>query len=278
MGKTIRGAHADLRSVRAPASIRTLNIKGSRIESLDGTERFEGLDAILFWKARTDDLRPLVGLAPQLKTLRINDPVTTADFDSIFALSDLEELWINVFDAADAHRAAMGAFERLPRLKSLWLLSPEDFGIDLAASWIPQLRELERVFLDKLGIREEDTEAVCRAGPKLGLLRFRERSPAQTQRLTDALAPGVVELWEPSEPSHGVIFEINGRFSVTFGFPRAKTSLDQEIAAERLLKGKWSDLAPALEMDAGGDEVMFTTDRREVLEDLVQRATATKVV
>jgi hypothetical protein len=45
-----------------------------------------------------------------------------------------------------------------------------------------------------------------------------------------------------------------------------------------VLKGKWSDLAPALEMDAGGDEVMFTSDSRDVLEDLVQRATAAKVV
>jgi hypothetical protein len=264
--------------VRAPASIRTLHIKGSRIESLGGVERFEGLGAIQFWKARTDDLRPLLGLAPQMKTVRIYDPVTTADFDSIFELSELEELWINVFDAADARRAAMGAFNRLPRLKSLWLLSPEDFGIDLAAAWIPQLCDLERVFLDKLGIRREDTDAVCRAGPKLGLLRFKERSPAQTQRLTEALAPGVVDASEPPEPSHGVIFEINGRFSVTVGFPRAKTGLDQEIAAERLLNGKWSDLAPVLEMDAGGDEVMFTSDRREVLEDLVHRATAAKVV
>jgi hypothetical protein len=70
---------------------------------------------------------------------------------------------------------------------------------------------------------------------------------------------------------------LDGRFSVTFGFPRAKTGVDQEIAAERLLKGKWSDLAPARETDAGGDEVMFTSDRREVLEDLVRRAIATKV-
>jgi hypothetical protein len=45
-----------------------------------------------------------------------------------------------------------------------------------------------------------------------------------------------------------------------------------------VLKGNWSDLAPALEMDAGGDEVMFTSDSRDVLEDLVQRATAAKVV
>jgi hypothetical protein len=50
------------------------------------------------------------------------------------------------------------------------------------------------------------------------------------------------------------------------------------IAAQRLLRGKWSDLANDVEMDAGGDEVVFRSSRRDVLEELVKRATAARLV
>jgi hypothetical protein len=278
MVKTIRGAHADLRSVRAPASIRYVNVTGSKIESLTGIERFDGVHTIIFEKARTDDLRPLIPLKHQLRSVRILEPVMAADFDSISGLSELEELSIYLFDAADARHAAIARFELLPRLTGLWLVSKEDFGVDLAAAWLPQLSELERLCLVKLGIREQDTDAVCRAGPKLRLLKFRERSAAQTQRITEALGPGVADVWEPPEPSHGAIFEIDGTFSVSLSFPRFDNGLDRDIYAQRLLEGQWKDLADDLEMDPDADMISFYSTRRDVLEALVKRAAASRLI
>jgi hypothetical protein len=271
MIKTIRGAHADLRSVRAPASIRYVTLRGSRIESLEGIERFAGVETIVFEKARTNDLRPLLRLE-NLKVLRILESVSATDFDSVLHMARLEELSIHLFDAADAQHATTCAFGRLPRLTGLWLHSKEDYGLNVAAGWVLQLKALERVSLGTLGIREEDTDAVRRAGPKLRLLQFKERSEAQTQRITDALGPGIIDVWEPPDPAYGRILEIDGTFSMALSFPRFTNALERDIYAQTLLDGKWKDLAPELEMDPDADMIYFNSPRRHILEELLKRA------
>jgi hypothetical protein len=276
--KMIRGAHADLRSFRGQGSIWIINIQGSKIDSLKGIERFPHVRQITFENARTDDLRAVVPLREQLKTLRIMQPATRTDLDSVLELGQLEALSLYLYDEEDARRASIAPFERLPHLRELLLIAPEDYGIDMAADWFPQLSDLGHVWFGKFGIREEDTEAVCRAGPELRHLQFRERSPEQTQRIAQALGAGVTDTWEPPEPSYGVIFEIDGTFSVSLSFPREESGMDQYIAAQRLLSGKWSDLANDVETDAGGDEVVFRSSRRDVLDELVKRATAARLV
>jgi hypothetical protein len=46
----------------------------------------------------------------------------------------------------------------------------------------------------------------------------------------------------------------------------------QERMARRLLAGAWRDLSDELEVDQGGDNVLFSSRRREILEELVKRA------
>jgi hypothetical protein len=277
MTKTIRGTHADLQSVRAPATIRYLGLRGSRIESLEGIERFSHVETIVFEKARTNDLRPLLRLE-NLKVLRILEPVSAADFDSILDMAGLEELSIHLFDAVDARHATTCAFNRLPRLTGLWLHSKEDYGLNVAAGWVPQLKALERLSLGTLGIREEDTDAVTRAGSKLTLLQFKERSEAQTRRITDALGPGIVDVWEPPDPAYGRILEIDGTFSMALSFPRFTNALDRDIYAQTLLESKWKDLTPDLEMDPDADMIYFNSPHRHILEELLKRATVAHLV
>ena len=279
MIKNVRGAHTDLRSVRAPSSIVYLGITGGRIESLEGIERFENVDTVVLERARVDDLQPLRAMKAHIKTLRIFEPITEIDFDSIFELSALEDLWItHLLDEREARRIASGPFERLSRLKALTITRNEDFGIDMIASWFPELRDLEYVYLGRFGIREEDTEAICHGSRKLRALQFNDRSAPQTKRIAEAFGPGVVDTWWPPEPRHGEVLEIEHGFVVTIAFPRAEDTMEVQLAAERLLKGKWGDLAAEVDMEADDDVAYFHSDRREVLEELVRRATAAKLV
>ena len=279
MVKTIHGPHSDLRSVRAPSSIMILNIQGVRIESLAGIERFKNVHTVSFEKARVDDLAPLVALEPTLRKLTIHEPPTSIDIYSLFQLSGLEDLWVIDPDDLDSmRRLAEGPFQRLPRLTSLTLRTSEDHCIDIGAAWFPQLTELDRVYFSNLGIRVQDTDAVCQAGTKLRRLSFKSRSAEQTAAIVHALGPQVVDTWEPPQPQHGEILELEGTLIVSLGFPRADSGMDQEIAARRLLDGRWSDLAPDVDMDQGGDAVYFSSRRRDVLEELIRRAEAARLI
>jgi hypothetical protein len=75
-----------------------------------------------------------------------------------------------------------------------------------------------------------------------------------------------------------VILEIDGGFSMSLGFPQADSGIDQERAAQRPFAGRWRDLADDVQMEQSGDEVWFQSDRRDVLEELLRRASAARLV
>jgi hypothetical protein len=130
--------------------------------------------------------------------LRIREPCSSLDVDTVFELANLEELQvIDPHSAEDLRRLAEAPFERLPRLKMLLLRSAQDLGIDIAAGWLPTLTELERVELVRLGIPLENTDAVCHAGGNLRRLTFEDRDAEQTRRIVAAFPLGVVETWKP---------------------------------------------------------------------------------
>jgi hypothetical protein len=276
--RTISRSRPDLRSARAPATIERMSIEGIGLKSLDGIERFGGLREIDFERARTDDLSPLVPMSGQLRKLIVSFPATRTDFASIIRLDQLEVLWAWFLDREDVEVVRATRFDRCSELRELFLLTGPYPGPEMPLDWLPGLKHLESLNLGGFGVRAQDMEMLCTEGARLKQLTFRAANTEQANRIVDALGPEVVDLWDSPGVAHGIVAELDDYFFVTLSFPRADSGTEQDEMAQRLLRTKWRDLAAVIEYEQGGDEVVFRSARREVLEELVRRARREGVV
>jgi hypothetical protein len=270
--RSFAGSRPDLRSARVAASVERISIDGTGLKSLAGIERFVGLREIGFERARTDELSPLVPMSGQLRQLTVSFPATRTDFASLVRLHQLETLWLWFLDREDVDAARATPFDRCSELRRLFLLTGPYPGPEMPLDWLPGLKHLESLHLGGFGVRAQDTEMLCTEGARLKELSFRAANSEQANRIVDALGPEVVDLWDSPGVAHGIIAESDDYFFVTLSFPRADSGTEQDEMAQRLLRTKWRDLAAVTEYEQGGDEVVFRSESRGVLEELVRRA------
>jgi hypothetical protein len=278
--KTIKGPVEVLERVQVRSTIWTLSSQGLGVESLRGVERFRA--SKLRWLSlkgcRCEDPSPLVGLRDQLTHLDVAPGRPGIDVESIGRLTELQELSFRLSNREDVESAASAWFGDLTHLDYIMFIMPEDYGVDFRADWVPHLTKIRTITLINAGFRDGGIQALVDAPTTLKHVRIKERSPEQVRTLTKARPDVDWDTWEPPEPQHGRIFELDGSFFVTLGFPGAEDGMAQEVRATKLFAGAWKDLADRVTLEQDGDSVYVTSTARDALEELLRRARAKGVV
>ena len=266
--RTVRGPRDDLTGVARPQEARGLTVVGPGIRSLDGLERFAGLQVLHLLRVEVSDLGRVRAL-PALTELRLDEPEGAVDWAAVAQLDGLRVLVVDVADRA--HAEALGATElgRLWRLERLELrLAGDGPPVALRPGLVRDGSPLLAVEASNFILAADDLRRLCALGSQLEMVHYTPSPDPSAPDLREALPASVdVVALSPGPPAGlGAVVEQRGadgtaRYGLALPLGDvwpSGTALDLEDRAREALRAHDPALESAVDVEAGGEIVFFS--------------------